>query len=84
MFAEHLFTTSNEDNENKRKALLNCKPKFKQSDLAPISQEAMNEKMKADGIAIRLAYAQWSEEERKELETQRQQHLDKYRKLLNN
>ena len=58
-------------------------PLQKQSDLAPVSQEAIKEKMLAEAVTLRLAYAQWSEEEKKELEAQRQRHLEKYRELLN-
>ncbi|AZN67025.1 hypothetical protein DX910_00540 [Acinetobacter haemolyticus] len=67
-----------------RDAYSNCGiPKMKQSDLAPVSQEAIKEKMLADASAMRLAYGQHSEEEKKELEAQRQRHLEKYRELLN-
>ena len=72
------------NNEWLRNASLNCEQKIKQSDLAPISQEAMNEKNIADGIAIRLSMGKWSEGERIEQDALRRKHLERYRELLNN
>lgn len=69
MFFEHLFDTSNNEMNNKHKAIM---------------QEALNERMKADGLAISLSQAKWSAEERKELDAKRQHYLERYRALLNN